>query len=353
MSSQSRPRARDVGLVVGRLPAGPNDAVTDVPGVKVGHRTLREGESIRTGVTVVLPHGGNPFREKVPAALAVGNAFGKFVGSTQLAELGTLETPVALTSTLSIWAAADGLVDWVLSLPGNEDVRSVNPVVGECNDGFLSDIRARAVRAEHVREAIEAAKDGPIEEGSVGAGTGTLCLGWKGGIGTSSRRTKEGAEGFTVGVLVQTNFGGDLTVLGVSLGEKLRASREKSDRDGSCVFVVATDAPLDARQLGRLARRALGALPRVGARLSHGSGDYALAFSTGWVDPAGRRRDPAPSPLPEDRLDPLFTAALDASEEAILNSLLRATTVEGFEGRRAEAVPIEPLLEAVRAGRGW
>ena len=340
-AAASRPRARELGIVVGSIPPGARNAITDVRGVRVGHRTIVEGDSVRTGVTVVLPHGGNPFRSKVPCAIAVGNAFGKLVGFTQVEELGLLETPVALTNTLSAFAVADALVSWSLALQGNEAVRSVNPVVGECNDGFLNDIRSRHVREAHVLEAIRSAGEGPVEEGSVGAGTGTSCLGWKGGVGTASRTLPPDSGGFALGVLVQTNFGGTLTLLGVPVGG------EKKEGGGSCVFVVATDAPLDARQLKRLARRALGSLPRVGANLSHGSGDYAIAFSTAFVEPDGRPMAAAPLLLGDDRLDPLFLAALDASEEAILNSMLRATTVVGREGNRAEAIPVEALRDAL------
>lgn len=344
-----RPRAREIGIVVGSLAPGRWNAITDVRGVRVGHRTLVEGDSVRTGVTVVLPHGGNPFRVKVPAAVAVGNAFGKLVGFTQVEELGTLETPIALTNTLSVFAVADALVAWTLGLPGNEEARSVNPVAAECNDGYLNDIRGRHVTEAHLREAIASAREGPVEEGSVGAGTGTRCLGWKGGIGTSSRVLPGEAGGFTVGVLAQTNFGGELTVLGTPVGRLLRS--ESREEGGSCVFVVATDAPLDARQLKRLARRALGSLPRVGANLSHGSGDYAIAFSVAAVETDGTPKSPPPALLPDDRLDALFRAALEASEEAVLNSLLRATTVVGREGHRVEALPIDRLREVLGSPR--
>ncbi|MEJ2548207.1 MAG: P1 family peptidase [Gemmatimonadota bacterium] len=322
------------------------DAITDVTGVRVGHATVVRGDSIRTGVTAVLPHGGNLFRDRVRAALVVGNGFGKLVGATQLSELGEIETPILLTGTLNVWRVADALVDTLLSSPGFESVRSINPVVGETNDGWLSDIRVRPVGATEVRAALRSAVEGPIEEGSVGAGTGTRALGWKGGIGTSSRVLPEEADGYTVGVLVQSNFGGSLVVAGIPVGRMLAEAgegwREPADASGggSIMIVIATDAPLDHRGLERLGARAFGGLARTGAALSHGSGDYAIAFTT---DRAG------PSP-PEGRvMTALFAAVQAATEEAILNSLLRATTVTGFRGRRSEAIPIERLREILRA----
>jgi D-aminopeptidase len=349
-----RPRARQIGIAIGVLPPGPLNAITDVADVRVGHRTIREGDAIRTGVTVILPHAGNVFQQKVPAAIVVGNGFGKLVGSTQVAELGTLETPVVLTNTLSTFAAADALVAYTLSLDGNEDVASVNPVVAETNDGCLNDIRAQRVRREDVFAAIAAAQDGPVAEGSVGAGTGTRCLGWKGGIGTASRRLPGSLGGHTVGVLAQTNFGGILIVGGAPVGKELgryylrdAVERPNSD-DGSCILVVATDAPLNARQLERLARRALLGLAAVGSPMTHGSGDYVIAFSTAEsvrVPHEAARGVQTRTLLRDEALSPLFQATREATEEAILNSLLRATTVTGFRGHTSEAIPIDRLVE--------
>jgi D-aminopeptidase len=322
------------------------NAITDVTGVRVGHATVIRGDSIRTGVTAVLPHGGNLFRDRVRAALVVGNGFGKLVGATQLSELGEIETPILLTGTLNVWRVADALVDTLLASPGLEGVRSINPVVGETNDGWLSDIRARPVGAAEVRAALRSAAEGPIGEGSVGAGTGTRALGWKGGIGTSSRVLPEEAGGYTVGVLVQSNFGGSLVVAGIPVGRMLAKDgegwREPVDASGggSIMIVIATDAPLDHRGLERLGGRAFGGLARTGAALSHGSGDYAIAFTT---DRAG------PSTPGGRVMTALFGAVQAATEEAILNSLLRATTVTGFRGRRSEAIPVERLRELLRA----
>jgi D-aminopeptidase len=349
----ARPRAREAGVVIGILPAGPLDAITDVAGVRVGHATLIEGDDVRTGVTVVLPHGGNVFREKVPAAVFVANGYGKLTGVTQVEELGALETPIALTGTLNTFRVADALIDWVLALPGNQAVLSVNPVVGDCNDGSLSDIRQRPVGREHVLAALAAASAGPVAEGSVGAGTGTECMGFKGGIGTASRRLPAGLGGWTVGVLVQTNFGGALTVAGVPVGVALGRHAFKdalAAQHGSCMIVVATDAPVDARQLRRMAARTPLGLARVGAFASHGSGDYAIAF-TG--HPELRVRDGARGVtnrlvLADADLSPLLLAVIEATEEAVLNSMFRATTVKGFQGHEAEALPLEPVLELLR-----
>ncbi len=350
----ARPRARDIGITIGLLPTGPLNAITDVAGVSVGHLTLREGENIRTGVTVVVPHEANVFRHKVPVAIVVGNGFGKLVGSTQVDELGTLETPIALTNTLSVFTAATGLVRYTLDQPGNENVRSVNPVAGETNDGYLNDIRGEHVNPKHVLQAIAAAKSGPVAEGCVGAGTGTRCLGFKGGIGTASRRIEQRAGTFTLGALVQSNFGGNLTVSGTAVGAKLgqdyRAKllgRPKTPA-GSCMVVLATDAPLDARQLKRLARRALLGIGAMGSTISHGSGDYVIAFST-----AESVRVTSETPLTERtlledaHLTPLFQAARETTEEAILNSLLKATTTSGRDGHRVEAISIEQLETAL------
>ncbi len=349
-----RPRARQLGIVIGILPPGSLNAITDVDGVRVGHTTRIEGESIRTGVTAVLPHTGNPFQEKVPSAIVVGNGFGKLVGSTQVDELGTMETPIILTNTLSTFAAADALVSYVLSLEGNEKVRSVNPVVAETNDGYLNDIRARRITADDVRSAIGAARGGAVAEGCVGAGTGTRCLGWKGGIGTSSRRLPSSLGGYTVGVLTQTNFGGVLTVAGAPVGRELGRYylQDEVKRDlhegGSCVMVVATDAPLDARQLRRLASRALLGLAAVGSPMTHGSGDYVIAFSTARevrVRSAAAPRTETRVLLREERLSPLFQATREATEEAIVNSLLSATTVTGHRGRRCASIPIDRVVD--------
>jgi len=365
-AQEKRPRARELGIAPGRLAPGPLNAITDVPGVRVGHATIVSGDNVRTGVTAILPHAGNIFREKVPAAIYVFNAFGKLVGSTQVQELGQIETPILLTNTLSVWDAAAALTDWMLAQPGNENVRSINPVVGETNDGGLNDIRGRHVKAEHVRAALAAALAergaGAVEEGAVGAGTGTIAFGWKGGIGTSSRTVRvSGSDGptFTVGVLVQTNFGGMLTMNGVPVWKHLAppsgphgsvapgAASSAPTADGSCMIVVATDAPLDARQLQRLAARAILGMARTGSTGSHGSGDYVVAFST------ANRIGPTPSDqairqvtaLREDDISPLFVAVIEATEEAIYNSLLRATTVRGRDGLVVEAIPIDKLRE--------
>ena len=334
-AQQVRPRASDLGIKVGSLAPGPLNAITDVAGVAVGHATLVRGGEIRTGVTAILPHTGNLFREKVAGAVFVGNAFGKLVGSTQVNELGEIETPILLTSTLNVWRVADALVDYMLALPGNESVQSINPVVAETNDSYLNDIRSRPVGRDDVFAAIRGAKSGAVEEGAVGAGTGTVALGFKGGIGTASRRVP---AGYTVGVLVQTNFGGALTIAGAPVGAELgRPDPEPNSGRGSIIMVVATDAPIDARNLRRLAARAMLGLGRTGASGSNGSGDYAIAFSTSH----------APELLDNDAMSPLFQAAIDATEEAIYNSLLRATTTTG-RGHTVEALPIDKTLEILR-----
>jgi len=341
-----RPRAREAGVVIGRLPVGPLNAITDVAGVRVGHTTLIVGDSIRTGVTAILPHGGNMFERRVRAAISVGNGFGKLVGLSQVNELGELETPVLLTGTLSVFRAADALLDTLLSIPANRDVRSMNPVVGETNDGYLSDIRVRPIRPVHVREALRTASTGPVAEGTVGAGTGTRALGWKGGIGTSSRRIEIEGQEVTVGVLVQTNFGGALTIDGVGVGTALAArglrsarARARPDRDGSVMIVIATDVPLAHRELERLASRAFLGVGRTGSYMSHGSGDYAIAFST---SEAQARRDGA-------TLSRLFEAVVEATEEAVINSLFKATSVIGHGGRSTDALPLAPTLEILEA----
>ncbi|HEY8551229.1 MAG TPA: P1 family peptidase [Vicinamibacterales bacterium] len=354
MTAADRPRARDLGIAPGIFEPGPLNAITDVAGVRVGHTTILEGRA-RTGVTAILPHGGNLFRQKVPGAVFVGNAFGKLAGSTQVQELGTIETPIVLTNTLSVGVAMTAVVRWTLQQPGNEDVRSVNALVGETNDGSLNDIRGMHVTEAHVIQAIASASDGPVEEGSVGAGTGTLAFGWKGGIGTSSRRLPASAGGYTLGVLVQTNYGGQLTMDGVPVGRLLsppHAARAAAADDGSCMIVVATDAPADARNLERLAARAIFGLARTGGSYSNGSGDFAIAFSTA---PGARITAGGPSvasrpALSTDAISPLFQAALEATEEAVYNSLLRATRVSG-EGRTGEPIPIDRLREILGRAR--
>lgn len=375
--SADRPRARDIGVVVGIMPTGALNAITDVPGVLVGQVTVSEGESIRTGVTAIRPHPGNLFRERVPAAIVVANGFGKLVGLSQVRELGELETPILLTCTLCVWKAADAMTEWMINQPGMGNVRSINPVVGETNDGRLNDIRSRPITAEHVVRALESASSGPVEEGAVGAGTGTVSFGWKGGIGTSSRKLPESLGGYTVGVLVQSNYGGVLTINGAPVGRELERyafqrelevalgderRNESNPRvldedaagfsaDGSIMIVVATDAPLDSRNLERLANRATIGLGRTGSSMTNGSGDYVIAFSTaesvrrrGGADEAG-----SGEPLvPNERISPLFQAVAEATEEAIYNSILRATTVTGHRGT-VEAIPLEKTLEILRA----
>ena len=326
----------------GQLPPGPLNALTDVAGVRVGHATVIEGDDIRTGVTAIVPTALGPDRRTLPAAIDVGNGYGKLVGSTQVDELGVVETPILLTSTLSTYRVADALLDYVLSQPGNEELTSVNIVVGETNDGYLSDIRRRAVTAEHVCEALAAASSGPVDEGCVGGGTGTMALGYKAGIGTASRRARVGRIDATLGALVQSNFGGRLTVLGVPASSDLllEPTADPVEPPGnSCMIVLATDAALDARQLGRLARRGVFALARVGSDYPHGSGDYTIAFSTATE----------PAPVADAALSPLFSAALECVEEALLNSLLTATTTVGFRARRAEALPHQALVERLAA----
>jgi D-aminopeptidase len=355
LASETRPRAREFGLVVGVLPPGPLNAITDVAGVRVGQVTLVEGQDVRTGVTAVLPHGGNIFQDKVPAGISVANGYGKLTGVTQVEELGTLETPIVLTNTLSVPTAAEAVIDYTLGLPGNESVASVNPVVGETNDGWLSDIRGRHVTKAHVLEAIRSASEGPVAEGAVGAGTGTTCFNYKGGIGTSSRRLTANRGGYTVGVLVQTNFGGVLTIRGVPFDRKEAGVPPSAGAnpagDGSCMIVVATDAPLDARNLERLAKRALLGIARTGGYYSNGSGDYAVAFST-----AAAVRVPHRSPSPtrtvtllrDDAVSPLFQAAAEASEEAILDSMFKAVRIEGKDGHSAEALPLDRVKELLK-----
>ena len=371
MSAQeSRPRARDLGIKIGVLPTGTNNAITDVGGVTVGQTTIIRGENVRTGVTAIVPHGGNLFREKVPGAIFVGNGFGKLAGSTQVNELGEIETPILLTSTLSVPKTADFLIDYMLALPGNEQVRSINPVVAETNDGGLNDIRGRHVSREDVFSALKNAKGGAVEEGSVGAGTGTVAFGWKGGIGTASRKLPASLGGYTLGVLVQTNFGGVLSIDGVPVGQELGSyylkgakgsiEKQRDDAsaipssefpiphsvDGSIIIVIATDAPVDHRQLKRLASRSMIGLGRTGSSMSNGSGDYAIAFSTAnRIDANQNIREI--KVLGNDAMSPLFQAVIEATEEAIINSLFKATTVTG-NGRTIEALPIDKVNEILK-----
>jgi D-aminopeptidase len=343
-----RKRVRELGITPGVLPVGKWNAITDVPGVKVGHVTLIEGQDVRTGVTAILPHGGNLFQEKAPAGIVVGNGFGKLMGSTQVEELGEIETPILLTNTLSIPRAAQALIDWTLAQKGNEEVRSVNPVVGETNDGVLNNIRKLAVTKEHVIQALEQAACGPVAEGCIGAGTGTICFGWKGGIGTSSRLLPEKLGGYTVGALAQTNFGGVLQMDGIPVGKQLgqyylKEHLEDSSADGSVMIVLATDAPLSDRDLKRLAQRGLAGLARTGASMSNGSGDYVIAFSSAEeVRRTKERRSQvwAYPEVPNDWMSPLFQATIEATEEAIYNSLCMAETITGYHGARVVALPL-------------
>ncbi|HUP19268.1 MAG TPA: P1 family peptidase [Gemmatimonadota bacterium] len=369
--AQERPRVRDFGVEIGALPPGPLNAITDVAGVLVGHATLIEGDSIRTGVTAVRPHPGDLFAEKVPAAIHVANGFGKLAGISQVDELGTIETPIVLTNTLAVGRAADAVVRWTLERTASTGVRSVNPVVGETNDAGLNAITVPRVGREEVVAAIDGAAGGPVVEGSVGAGTGTRALGFKGGIGTASRRVRIGGEVYTLGVLVQSNFGGALEIRGVPVGRALGAAGfldawspaaapvdappaapSGADRDGSIMIVVATDAPVDAHGLGRIARRAPYAIGRVGGFSSHGSGDYVIAFSTaeGLRVPYGGGAAPVErAALQGSALDPLFLAVVEATEEAILNSLFRATAVAGRR-ETVEALPLDRVRELLWEG---
>jgi D-aminopeptidase len=373
-----RPRARDVGITIGVLPPGPLNAITDVAGVRVGQVTVAAGDSINTGITAILPHAGNPFREKVPAAVSVGNGFGKLTGIAQVRELGEIESPIVLTCTLCVPRAADAVLTWLLGLPGNESVQSANAVVGETNDGFLNLIRLRPITEAQVLEALRSAREGPVEEGSVGAGRGTVAFGWKGGIGTSSRVLPAALGGWTVGVLVQTNFGGILTIGGAPVGQRLgryylqgqvsaggrgegpgvrqvpAARGVDAGADGSIMIVVATDAPLDPRGLERLAQRAFLGVARTGSPMTNGSGDFALAFSTA----ASVRRAPLPpgrltrsvEAVGNDAQSPLFEAVVEATEEAILNSLFKAEAVRGPRGT-VGALPLDSVTTILREYR--
>ncbi len=364
-----RPRARDLGLSVGVFSPGPLNAITDVEGVLVGQVTVVAGDRVNTGVTAIRPHGGSLYHDRVPAAMYVGNGFGKLLGVTQVRELGELETPILLTCTLCVWRAADAMVEWALEQPGMDRVRSLNAVVGETNDGGLNDIRSRPITPDHVREAIESAAGGVVEEGSVGAGRGTRAFGWKGGIGTSSRTLPQSLGGFTVGALVQSNFGGILTIDGAPVGQELgRYSFRRDveprggdqevgeaggggDRDegqGSIMMVLATDAPLSPLNLERLAKRAIMGLARTGSFAGNGSGDYVISFSTA----EGVRRRPGEEwtelvEIPNDRMSALFAAAAESTQEAIYNSLLKATTVSGM-GSTADAIDIDQVVQVLR-----
>ena len=356
----TRLRASELGIKVGVLPAGALNAITDVAGVAVGHTTIIRGDDVRTGVTAVVPHPGNLYREKVPAGIFVGNGFGKLAGFTQVEEMGDIETPILLTETTSVPRVEDALISYMLGLPGNEDVLSINPVVGETNDGYLSDIRGRHITPDDVFNAIKNAKNGPVEEGAVGAGTGTVVFGWKGGIGTSSRRLPPKLGGYTVGVLVQTNFGGVLTIAGAPVGRELgqyylrqelqQAGEAKDTGKGSVMIVVATDAPMDARNLKRLAARAWLGVARTGSSASNGSGDYAIAFSTASqvrIHTADKALTRHIEVLTNDAMSPLFLAAIEATEEAVYNSMLRAETTTA-NGHTVTALPIEKTSEILR-----
>jgi D-aminopeptidase len=351
-SSAQCQRVRDFGIEIGVLETGKLNAITDVKGVRVGQATVNKGGDIRTGVTAILPHNGNLYREKVPAAIYVGNGFGKLAGITQVRELGNIETPVILTNTLSVPTAADALIDYAISFEANSDVRSVNPVVGETNDGLLNDIRGRHVKKEHVIEAIRKAEGGPVEEGNTGAGTGTVCFGYKGGIGTSSRVLPESRGGYTVGVLVQTNFGGVLQVAGAPVGKELGHYYMNGETDyetgGSCMIVVATDAPLDSRNLERMAKRAMLGLGKTGGISSNGSGDYVIAFSVNEklrIQHNQKSRFNNQKVLRNDAMSPLFMATIEATEEAILNSLFAAEDMKGRDGNRVKALPVKKVME--------
>ena len=346
----TRPRARDLGIGPGIFTPGPRNSITDVKGVTVGQVTLHEGDNTHTGVTAILPHAGNIYRERVPAAIFVGNGYGKLTGFTQVRELGELETPILLTCTLCTWRAADALAQWMIALPGMEDVRSINPVVGETNDGQLNDIRSPAITSAHVKQALESASS-EVAEGSVGAGAGTMAFGWKGGIGTSSRTLPASLGGYSVGILVQSNFGGVLTINGAPVGRELGrySYRDQVERgDGSIMIVVATDAPLDSRNLERLASRAIVGIGRTGSSMSNGSGDYVIAFST--ADAVRRTAGTnvrTVQDLDNNEVSPLFQAVIEATEEAVYNSLLKATTIKGHR-TTAEAIPVDRIIAILK-----
>jgi D-aminopeptidase len=359
-ATTGRARARDLGVAPGVFPPGANNAITDVAGVLVGQTTVTDGDSVHTGITAIRAHGGNQYLDRVPAAVHVGNAFGKLVGSTQVKELGELETPILLTCTLCVWKAADAMVEWMLAQPGMERVGSLNPVVGETNDGGLNAIRSRPITPEQVRAALDGARSGPVAEGSVGAGAGTQAFGWKGGIGTSSRVVPKSLGGYTVGVLVQSNFGGILQVLGAPVGKELGRYAFKNEvgherGDGSIMMVVATDAPLSDRNLERLAARAMMGLGRTGSSASNGSGDFVIAFSTAAsvrrrLTPAGTGPEPLTrqtEDLTNDAMSGLFEGVVEATEEAIYNSLFMATPVTA-RGRTVDAIPLDRVREVLK-----
>ncbi len=347
--AQTAKRPRDYGIRFGVLPTGPLNAITDVPGVQVGQVTLKQGQAIRTGVTAILPHSGNLFQQKSPAAIYIGNGFGKLTGYSQVDELGTLETPIVLTNTLNVPTAADALIDYTLSQKGNEQVRSVNTIVGETNDGFLNDIRGRHVTKQHVLDALKNAKTGLVEEGNVGAGTGTVCFGFKGGIGTASRKLPASLGGYTVGALVQTNFGGVLQISGVPIGVELGRYSFKDKLDGSCMMIILTDAPLDARNLKRLAKRAFMGLAQTGGIASNGSGDYVIAVSTAYqIQNETTSSFDEVKLLRNDNVSPLFMAAIEATEEAIINSLFAARTLSGDQGHQVDQLPIDKVVNLLK-----
>lgn len=355
LKAQEKKRARDYGIKIGVMQTGTLNSITDVAGVKVGHTTLIKGDSIRTGVTAILPYDGNIFQQKVPAAVFVGNGFGKLAGSTQVNELGNLETPVVLTNTLNVSTAMDALISYTLNEKGNEEAASVNAVVGETNDGYLNDIRGRHVTTQDVLSAIKNAKEGNVQEGNVGAGTGTVCFGFKGGIGTSSRKLPKSLGGYTVGVLVQTNFGGVLQIDGVPVGEELGKfsfrNQLLNNVDGSCMIIVATDAPIDHRNLMRLAKRAMLGLGKTGGIQSNGSGDYVIAFSTAKElrVPHNSKEPVFSTPLLQnDEMSPLFMAVIESTEEAIINSLFAADTVTGRNGNKVESLPLDKVIPILK-----
>lgn len=355
ISSEERPRVREFGIQTGILNPGKWNAITDVEGIKVGHLTLIRGNNIRTGVTAVLPHSGNIYQEKVPAAVYVANGYGKLTGTTQIEELGNIETPIVLTNTLSVPTAVSALIEYTLSLPGNENVSSVNAVVGETNDGWLNDIRGRHVKTDHILEALKKASTGPVKEGAVGAGTGTTCFGFKGGIGTASRKLPDSRGGYTVGVLVQTNHGGILQIggfpVGVQLGRFFMKNDLQAQEEGSCMIIAATDAPLSSRNLKRLAKRALLGIARTGGFYSNGSGDYCIAFSTAKslrIPHTWQEGTKTIEVLSNNMTSALFLAAVEASEEAILNSLFKAQTMEGYKGHKAEALPLDKVRDIMK-----
>ncbi|WP_373493599.1 P1 family peptidase [Aquiflexum sp.] len=354
-STHAQNRARDLGINIGVLQVGENNAITDVEGVSVGQFTKNEGPSIRTGVTAILPHQGNLFQEKVPAAVFVGNGFGKLAGSTQIEELGNIESPIVLTNTLSVAAGLQGIIEFTLNQPGNEKVQSVNGIVGETNDGTLNHIRGQHISKEEVLFALENAKEGMVEEGNVGAGTGTVCFGFKGGIGTSSRKLPESLGGYTVGVLVQSNFGGILQIDGVPVGVELGKysyMNHLASVDGSCMIVVATDAPMNERNLKRMAQRAMMGLAKTGGIASNGSGDYVIAFSTNSENRIKHQRPPLymeqKNYLRNDDMSPLFLATIEATEEAIINSLFAANDMIGKDGNQIKAIPVEEVISIMK-----